>query len=86
MLGGDALFLHTPGIARCLRCLAGVSTTVSEIQAIREVLPEIDDMSLQEIWQQERDSPRFRIGTFPYLRALELRHRCEGRGITVELE
>jgi hypothetical protein len=60
--------------------------TVEAIQSLRGLVPEISDLSLQDIFRAAGSSPRYHLGRFPYLRALELQRVCQENGITIELE
>jgi hypothetical protein len=60
--------------------------TVSEIQLVRQLISEVSNLSLQEFFHLTRDTPRYRVGRLPYLRALEVRRVCQASGIVIELE
>lgn len=60
--------------------------SLHELRVLKACVPEINGASVTELYRQAAGRPEFHVGRFAYLRALEVRRTCEGRGLTVRLE
>ncbi|CAN5375328.1 hypothetical protein BH11PLA2_BH11PLA2_38850 [soil metagenome] len=60
--------------------------SVAEIQKLRIALPELDALSLLDLYNAAKDRLTYRIGIVDYLKAMKISHDCRNAGIKVVLE